>query len=47
MGRVSVPAVSVLLSVHNGAPWVRGAVASVVAQTAGDSESVLIATRCP
>src|SRR5207249_6896451 len=41
-GRVSVPAVSVLMSVHNGAPWVRDAVASVLAQTAGDLELIVI-----
>jgi len=39
---VSVPAVSVLMSVHNGAPWVRDAVASVLAQTAGDLELIVI-----
>src|SRR5207247_1488761 len=42
-GRVSVPAVSVLMSVHNGAPWVRDAVASVLAQTAGDLALIAIA----
>src|SRR5207244_12973953 len=41
-GRVSVPAVSVLMSVHNGAPWVGDAVASVLAQTAGDLELIVI-----
>jgi len=39
---VSVPAVSVLMSVYNGAPWVRDAVASVLAQTAGDLELIVI-----
>ena len=39
---MSVPAVSVLMSVHNGAPWVREAVASVLAQTAGDLELIVI-----
>ena len=39
---MSVPAVSVLMSVHNGAPWVRDAVASVLAQTAGDLELIVI-----
>jgi len=39
---VSGPAVSVLMSVHNGAPWVRDAVASVLAQTAGDLELIVI-----
>ena len=39
---MSVPAVSVLMSVHNGAPWVGDAVASVLAQTAGDLELIVI-----
>src|SRR2546422_9924873 len=30
------------MSVHNGAPWVRDAVASVLAQTAGDLELIVI-----
>ncbi|PYN29047.1 MAG: glycosyl transferase, partial [Candidatus Rokuibacteriota bacterium] len=42
MTRVSVPAVSVLMPVYNGAPWVRDAVASVLAQTAGDLELIAI-----
>ena len=39
---MSVPAISVLMSVHNGGPWVREAVASVLAQTAGDLELIVI-----
>jgi glycosyltransferase involved in cell wall biosynthesis len=39
---VSVPAVSVLMAVHDGAPWVGHAVASVLAQTAGDLELIVI-----
>jgi glycosyltransferase involved in cell wall biosynthesis len=34
--------VSVLMGVHNGAPWVRDAVASVLAQTAGDIELIVV-----
>src|SRR3989442_2227324 len=30
------------MSVHNGVPWVRDAVASVLAQTAGDLELIVI-----
>jgi len=37
-----VPAVSVLMSVHDGAPWVAEAVASILAQTAGDLELIVI-----
>jgi len=36
------PAVSVLMAVRNGAPWVREAVESVLAQTAGDLELIVI-----
>ena len=36
------PAVSVLIPVHDGAPWVRDAVASVLAQTEGDLELIVI-----
>lgn len=36
------PAVSVLMGVWNGAPWVREAVESVLAQTAGDLELIVI-----
>ena len=36
------PAVSVLMSVRNGAPWVREAVESVLAQTAPDLELIVI-----
>ena len=36
------PAVSVLMSVRDGAPWVRAAVASVLAQTAADLELIVI-----
>src|SRR5207302_7256217 len=41
-GGVTPPAVSVLMPVYNGAPWVRDAVASVLAQTAGDLELIVI-----
>jgi glycosyltransferase involved in cell wall biosynthesis len=37
-----VPAVSVLMSVRDAAPWVREAVESVLAQTAGDLELIVI-----
>lgn len=40
--RASTPAVSVLMSVRNGAPWVRDAVLSVLAQTAPDLELIVI-----
>src|SRR5262249_11693179 len=40
--RVSVPAVSVLMSVYNGAPWVRDAVTSVLAQELTDLELIVI-----
>lgn len=36
------PAVSVLMSVHDGAPWVAEAVASILDQTDGDWELVVI-----
>ena len=39
---MSVPAVSVLMPVRNGVPWVREAVTSVLAQTAGDLELIVI-----
>jgi len=39
---VTVPGVSVLMAVHDGAPWVRDAVASVLAQTAGDLELIVV-----
>ena len=39
---MTLPAVSVLMSVRDGAPWVRGAVASVLAQTAPDLELIVI-----
>ncbi len=39
---VAVPAVSVLMAVHDGGPWVSEAVASVLAQTAGDLELIVI-----
>jgi len=38
----STPAVSVLMSVRDGAPWVREAVESVLAQTAPDLELIVI-----
>jgi len=39
---VSAPPVSVLMSVRDGAPWVADAVRSVLAQTAGDLELIVI-----
>ncbi|HMK11605.1 MAG TPA: glycosyltransferase [Acidimicrobiales bacterium] len=39
---MSFPAVSVLMPVRNGGPWVREAVTSVLAQTATDLEMVVI-----
>jgi glycosyltransferase involved in cell wall biosynthesis len=39
---VTVPAISVALSVHNGMPWLADAIASVLAQTAGDLELVVV-----
>ncbi len=39
---MTVPGVSVLMAVHNGVPWVRDAVASVLAQTAGDLELIVV-----
>jgi len=39
---VSEPAVSVLMSVHNGAPWLSRAVASVLEQTERDLELIVI-----
>ncbi len=39
---VSAPAVSVLMAVHDGAPWVADAVRSVLAQTAGDLELIVV-----
>ena len=36
------PVVSVLMAVHNGAPWVREAVDSVLAQTLSDLELIVI-----
>jgi len=38
----SAAAVSVLMGVCNGAPWVREAVVSVLAQTAGDLALIVI-----
>ena len=38
----SIPAVSVVMSVRDGAPWVREAVESVLAQTASDLELIVI-----
>jgi glycosyltransferase involved in cell wall biosynthesis len=38
----ATPAVSVLMSVRDGAPWVRDAVESVLAQTAPDLELIVI-----
>ena len=39
---MSTPAVSVLMGVRNGAPWVGEAVASLLAQTAADLEVILV-----
>ena len=39
---MGAPAVSVLMSVRNGEPWVRPAVLSVLAQTASDLELIVI-----
>ena len=39
---MSDPAVSVLMAVRDGAPWVAEAVASVLGQTAGDLELIVI-----
>ncbi len=39
---IGAPAVSVLMSVRNGAPWVREAVESVLRQTASDLELIVI-----
>jgi len=39
---VTPPAVSVLMPVHNGAPWVRDAVASILTQTLEDLELIVI-----
>ncbi len=39
---MSVPAVSVLMAAHDGAPWIAQAVASVLGQTAGDLELIVI-----
>jgi glycosyltransferase involved in cell wall biosynthesis len=37
-----VPAVSVLMAVHNGSPWVVEAVGSVLSQTAADLELIVV-----
>ena len=37
-----IPAVSVLMAVRDGAPWVAEAVASVLGQTAGDLELIVV-----
>jgi glycosyltransferase involved in cell wall biosynthesis len=39
---VSAPAVSVLMAVHDGAPWVADAIRSVLAQTLGDLELIVV-----
>ena len=39
---MTTPAVSVLMSVYNGSPFVAEAVASVLAQTAGDLELIVV-----
>lgn len=39
---MSTPAVSVLVGVHDGAPWIGDAVASVLAQTLADLELIVV-----
>src|SRR6185436_3714566 len=39
---VTAPRVSVLMAVHDGAPWVKDAVASVLAQTLADLELIVL-----
>ncbi len=39
---MSAPAVSVLMSVRDGAPWVKEAIESVLAQTAPDLELIVV-----
>ena len=39
---MSVPVVSVLMSVRDGAPWVRAAIESLLAQTLPDLEVIVI-----
>jgi glycosyltransferase involved in cell wall biosynthesis len=39
---VAAPAVSVLMGVHNGAPWISRAVESVLAQTLADLELIVV-----
>lgn len=39
---MSAPAVSVVMGVHNGAPWVGEAIASVLRQTAADLELIVV-----
>ena len=39
---MSAPRVSVLMAVHDGAPWVKDAVASVLAQTLADLELIVL-----
>jgi len=39
---VSTPRVSVLMAVHDGAPWVKDAVASVLSQTLADFELIVV-----
>lgn len=39
---MSLPLVSVLMPVYNGAPWIRDAVASVLRQTLGDIELIVV-----
>src|SRR5262249_58832733 len=41
-GAMSEPRVSVLMAVHDGAPWVKDAVASVLAQTLADLELIVL-----
>src|SRR5215470_6509872 len=39
---MTTPQVSVLMAVHDGAPWVKDAVASVLAQTLDDLELIVL-----
>lgn len=39
---MAAPIIAVVMSVHNGAPWVRQAAESVLAQTLGDLELIVI-----
>ena len=39
---MTTPRVSVVMAVHNGAPWIGEAIESVLAQTFGDLEAVIV-----